>query len=229
MLTVADDNLSNTNFPRPAECLMQDCVSFFSAFLGLEEIRPVEELRIDLFQINEVGDVNGMRGLDSDLFKVLILQHNIMTALIFEAFYDLIAGDFLRVGFRHLFISNGAEIARTKLSKAKLFLARGRINRHRDINQPEADTALPDGSHMGFKECFFHSWLPLSITDAPNTALRNCLATSWNDLILRAAYVLPRQLHELGRARLNCHSADYSGFVRSKETAGTRPRNGPGS
>src|SRR2546429_3701157 len=148
MFTVADDNLGNTDLARPAECLMQNCVGFFPTLLRLQEIWSVEELRIDLFQVNEVGDVNGMRRLDSHLFKVLILHHNIIAALIFEAFYDLLGRNLFRVGFRHLFVSNGAEIAGTKLSKAKLFLAFGRKNRHWNINQPEADAAFPDGSHI---------------------------------------------------------------------------------
>src|SRR6266404_9948206 len=158
MLTVADDNLGNTDLSRPAECLMQDCVSFFSAFLGLEEIRSVEKLRIHLLQVNEVGDVYGMRGLDSDLFKILILHHNIMAVFVFEALYDLVGRNFFRVRFRHFFVFDRAEIAGTKLSKTKLLLTRGGINGHWNINQTETDTAFPDGSHMGFKECFSHSW-----------------------------------------------------------------------
>src|SRR5436189_5744822 len=149
MFTVADDNLSNTDLARPADCLMQNCVGFFPTLLRLQEIWSVEELGIDLFQVNEVGDVNGMRRLDSHLFKVLILHHNIIAALIFEAFYDLIGGDFLRVGLRDLFISDWAEIAGTKLPEAKLFLRCLRINRHRNVNQSEADAAFPDRSHMG--------------------------------------------------------------------------------
>ena len=34
---------------------------------------------------------------------------------------------------------------------------------------------------------------------------------------MRLAYEPSRQLHELGRAGLNCHPADYSVLVRSKE------------
>src|SRR5437899_3536500 len=63
---------------------------------------------------------------------------------------------------------------------------------------------------------------------ALNSARPNCLATSPNGLILRLAYEPVSQLHELGGARFNCHTADYSGLVRSKKTAGTRSRNGSG-
>src|SRR6267378_1430440 len=227
MLAIADHHLRNTDLGRPAERLMQDCVSFFSALLRLEEIRSVEKLRIHLLQVNEVGDVNGMRGLDSDLFKILILHHNIMAAFVFEALYDLVGRNFFRVRFRHFFVSDWAEITGTKLSKTKLFLARSRINGHWNINQTEADAAFPDRSHMELGNVFPIAGYACQ-SQTTKYRRRNCLATFWNSLILRAAYDPPRQLHELGRARLNCYSADYSGFVRSKETAGTRPRNGPG-
>src|SRR2546430_17287158 len=121
MFTVADDNLGNTDLARPAECLVQNCVGFFPTLLRLQEIWSVEELRIDLFQVNEVGDVNGMRRLDSHLFKVLILHHNIIAALIFEAFYDLIGGGFLRVRPPDLFFSDWAEIAWTNGPEDKIF------------------------------------------------------------------------------------------------------------
>src|SRR5437588_9373305 len=75
---------------------------------------------------------------------------------------------------------------------------------------------------------FSHSRLAMSTTELSIPAQWNCLATSPNGLILRTAYEPPRQLHELGRAGLNCHPAHYPGLVRSKETAGARPRNGSG-
>jgi hypothetical protein len=74
---------------------VQDCVSFLPAFLWLKEIRLVEKLRIDLLQINEIGNVDRMGGFDAHLLKVLILHHDIMTALEFEALYNLVGWNFL--------------------------------------------------------------------------------------------------------------------------------------
>ena len=74
---------------------MQDCVGFLPALLRFKEIRLVEKLWIDLLQIDEIGDVDRMRGFDSHLFEVLILHNDIMTALEFEALYDLVGWNFL--------------------------------------------------------------------------------------------------------------------------------------
>src|SRR5438270_563988 len=52
-------------------------------FVLRPKIRSVEELWIHLFQVHEVGDINGMRGLDSHLLEVLILHDDITTTLVF--------------------------------------------------------------------------------------------------------------------------------------------------
>src|SRR5215475_9027110 len=152
MFSIANHDLGNTDFARAAQCLVQNCVSFFPAFLRLKEIRLVEKLRIDLLQIDEICDVDRMCGFNAHLLEVLIFHHNITTALEFEALYDLVGWNFLRVRFRHLFVSDRTEIAGTKLPETKLLLACGRINRHWNVNQPEADAAFPDGTHT--RECF---------------------------------------------------------------------------
>src|ERR1041385_6679430 len=89
---------------------------------------------------------------DSDLLEVLIFHHNIPTALVFKALYDLVGGNLFRVRFRPLFVFNRSEIAGTNLPEAKLLLSRGWINSHRAINEPETDAAFPNGAHTG--ECF---------------------------------------------------------------------------
>jgi hypothetical protein len=91
-----------------------------------------------------------------------------MAALEFEALYDLVGWNFLRVRFSHLFVSDGTEIAGTKLPETKLLLSRGGINRHWDVNQPEADAAFPDGTHTG--ECFPKALCLSTLTGSPPAA-----------------------------------------------------------
>src|SRR5215831_2616715 len=123
MLAIADHYLSDTNFSRSAERLVQNGVSFLPAFLRLKEIWLVEKLRIYLLQIDEIGDVDRMRGFDAHFLEVLILHHNITAALIFEALYNLIGWNLFRVRFRYLFVSDRTKIAGTKLPETKLLLS----------------------------------------------------------------------------------------------------------
>src|SRR5438876_11370511 len=130
MFAIADHHLGNTNFARSADRLVQDGVSFLPTFLRLKEIRLVEKLRIDLLQINKIGNVDRMGGFDAHLLEVLILHHNITTALEFEALYDLVGCDFLRVRFRHFSLSDWTALAVTKLPRTTLLLSRGGRSRH---------------------------------------------------------------------------------------------------
>ena len=91
-----------------------------------------------------------------------------MTALEFEALYDLVGWNFLRVRFRHLFVFDRTEIAGTKLPETKLLLSRGGVNRHWNVNQPEADAAFPDGTHT--RECFPIALCLSTLTDPPPAA-----------------------------------------------------------
>ena len=95
MLTVADHDLGDADLAGPAERLMQNRVSFFATLLRLEEIWFVEKLWIDLLQVHEVGNIDGMCGLDPHLLKVFVLQHYITAPLVLEAFHDLVGRNFL--------------------------------------------------------------------------------------------------------------------------------------
>src|ERR1051325_6440023 len=167
-----------------------------------------------------------MRGLDAHLLEVLILHHNIPTALVFKAFYNLIGGNLLRVRFRHFFLFDRTEVAGTKLPETKLLLSRGGINGHGNVDQPKADAAFPDGAHN--TAMLSHSVPPVNLKTAPPGAL--CFAeipcNSGKESDVGSGNEPPRQLHELGRAGLDRHPADRLGSIRSQEIARARPRNG---
>src|SRR5205823_3600454 len=73
---------------------------------------------------------------------------------------------------RHLFVSDRTEIAGTKLPETKLLLSRSGINRHWNVNQPEANAAFPDRTHT--RECFLKALCLSTLTASPPAAL--CLA-----------------------------------------------------
>src|SRR5712691_6061880 len=89
-----------------------------------------------------------MSRFDPDLLKILVTQNHIAAVLVLESFNDLIGRDFFGVSLRDLFILDRAKIGGTELTKTDLFLAGGRVDSHRNVNQPEADAAFPDGTHM---------------------------------------------------------------------------------
>src|SRR5438445_3502238 len=102
-----------------------------------------------------------MSGFDSDLLKILVTQNNIAAPFVLESFNDLIGRDFFGVSLRNLFILDRAKIGGTELTKTDLFLAGGRVNGDRNVNQAEADAAFPDRTHIVGMP-FFHSNVSLS-------------------------------------------------------------------
>jgi hypothetical protein len=59
----------------------------------------------------------------------------------------LIGLDFFHVRLGNLLVFDRAEVAFAQLSKTELFFAGRRINRNWNINEAEADTALPSWTH----------------------------------------------------------------------------------
>src|SRR6266403_2366612 len=88
-----------------------------------------------------------MGGLDADLGKILLLEHDIMPALVLEPFHDLVRGNLFLVHFRHLLILDRAQVGGPELTKTELLFPGRRINSYRNVNEAKADTALPDRTH----------------------------------------------------------------------------------
>src|SRR4029450_8995413 len=82
VLTIANDNFGNTDLARAAERLMQDSVSFFPALLRPQKRGVRKKVRINLFQIDEIGDVDGVSGLDSNLLEILLFHDDITAAFV---------------------------------------------------------------------------------------------------------------------------------------------------
>ena len=96
---------------------MQQSISLLATLLRFQEVGLVKEFRIDLFQLHEVGDIDGMGGFDSYFFKIFIFQNDVTAALVFEAFDDLIGGNFFQISLGHFFVSNGTKVNRAQLAE----------------------------------------------------------------------------------------------------------------
>src|ERR1700681_171194 len=98
-----------------------------------------------------------MSRFDPNLLKILVLQDDVAAPFVLEPLHDLVGRDFFCVRLGNFFVLDRAEIGGTELPETKFLFARGRVNSHRDIHQPKADAAFPDGTHM--------AGLPLSHTE----------------------------------------------------------------
>ena len=74
-----------------------------------------------------------------------------MAALVFVALHDLVGPDLGQVGVGHLFVFDRAEVLPAELTETELLFARRGKDGDGDVNETEADTALPDSAHNGEK------------------------------------------------------------------------------
>src|SRR4029077_15589363 len=79
--------------------------------------------------------------------EIFVAQNDVTALLVLEAFNDLIGRDFFHVRLGNLFVFDRAEVAFAQLSKTELFFPGRRIYRNRDVDEAEADTALPSWTH----------------------------------------------------------------------------------
>src|SRR5437762_14312710 len=117
VFTIADNDLGHADLAGTAQGLVQQSVSLLATLLWLQKIRLIKKFRIDLLQLHKVGDIDGMGGFNPYFFKIFIFQNDVAPTLVFEAFDDLIGGDFFQIGFGHLLVPDWAKVSRAQLAE----------------------------------------------------------------------------------------------------------------
>src|SRR5437660_919748 len=137
-----------TTFATPTllvlQCVAEQRVCFVAAFLRLKVVRLIEEHWVDLFLIDEILNIYRLRRLEINPLKVLILQDNIFALLILIALHDLVPRNFLAVLFGDTLVIDRAQVALAQQTEPQFLASRSGIKSDGNVNQPEADAALPD-------------------------------------------------------------------------------------
>ena len=89
MLARANYHCGCRNFSGFDQSIPQKHIRFVSAFTHFEIVGLVEKERIDIIDIDEIYDVDGLGCFNIDSGKILFLQGNKFTLLIFVTFNDL--------------------------------------------------------------------------------------------------------------------------------------------
>src|SRR2546421_10514608 len=82
VFTIADHDLGHADLASTTQGLVQQSISFLATFLRFQKVRLVEELWIDLLQLHEVGDIDGMGGFNPYLFKIFVFQNDVAPTLV---------------------------------------------------------------------------------------------------------------------------------------------------
>jgi len=153
MLLVAQHHVGDADLAGLDECFAQQRVDLLAATVGGEVVRRVDVEEGDVLGIDERNDIHrlgrlGMGGLD-----FLIAEHDVMALLVLDTLDDVLAVDLFAGGLVDALVAHAVHAALVQPVEIDSAAAGGRDQGHRDMHQPETDSALPDRTRHGSYSC----------------------------------------------------------------------------
>ena len=145
-LSTAQDERCHCQLLRLLQRLAQQCIDALTALVGHEEIGRVEVVRRDRVARDEGLYVDGPRRFDVRSPEVLVREHHVFALLIFISFDDVIPVHHLAGGLVVALVADGREVALVEQIEIDGPRARGGVQAHRDVDQAEADGAVPQAA-----------------------------------------------------------------------------------
>src|ERR1044072_9991601 len=153
ILAGLDHDLGDANLLPIGQRLAKEDIGFVAAFLRLKIIRLVEVHRIDLLQVDEILDVDGLGRFKINTLKILFVEDDELPFLVFVALDDLFPRNFLALIFRAPPIIHRAMILGAQETKFELLLPRRGVESDRYVDEAETDTSFPDCTHTKIDSC----------------------------------------------------------------------------
>ena len=146
VLLVADDHLRDAHLPGLVERLDQKAIGLLCPLLRNEVVRLAEIDRVDLFERDEIADVDRVRELDVEPIEVLVLEWNEPALLDLEPADDLVGVDMLACVLAHLVVADRGQIVLVEEVELQLLGVDRRVHLHGNADQSERDRSAPDRS-----------------------------------------------------------------------------------
>src|SRR5262245_25620935 len=90
MLPRADHDLTDAGLAGAPERFAEESVGFASGFLRRKVVGPVDVAWVDRREVDEVEDVDAMRGLDVRLLEIRFGQHDVLAVVVLVSLDDLL-------------------------------------------------------------------------------------------------------------------------------------------
>ena len=124
----------------------QQRVRLEGARVRLEVVGLVEADRVDLVGRHELHHVDLVVALGRERLQLLLGEHHGVRAVV-VGLGDVLVGDDLAAHLALALVADAAAVLLVHLVQGHVVALGGAVDLHRDVDQPEADGALPDGSH----------------------------------------------------------------------------------
>src|SRR5687768_2478054 len=153
VLSLAHDDLADADRPRLADGFAQQRVRLLAALGGEEEVRGLEEARIDLVFLHEVDDVDDLRRLEGGRLEVLVGHHDELALGVLVSLDDLAPGNRLSVGGADALVLDRREVFFVEHPEAEVVRSDSAAKLDRNAHESEGDRTFPDSRHRCRSMC----------------------------------------------------------------------------
>jgi hypothetical protein len=150
VLLVAHDQGGDGSLALLLHCPPQECVGLVGPLaLGRQVVARAEVHRVDVADVDEVGDLDLARPLRLGRLEFFVGEDDVLAAPEIETAHDAVVGDLLAGPLVDLLVADPVRGALLELVEVHGFVGRGRIEPGRDVHKSETEGALPDGAWHG--------------------------------------------------------------------------------
>ena len=146
VLLVAHDDAADAHALGALHRGLQQLVGLLAGLVRAEPVRVVVVDGVDGRQLDEVADVDGLRRVRAQVVELLRVHDHVVPLRHLEALLDLLLGDRLPGGRRHLLVADPGPRVLLQLVEVDGVVMDGAVGLHGHVDQPEADRATPDRS-----------------------------------------------------------------------------------
>ena len=146
VLLRAHHEAGDADLARLLHRLGEQRVGLRGGLVGRHVVGGVVEERIDVGEVDELLDVDRAAGFGVEGGELVVADGDVGTRAELVALDDRLAGHLLAVGGGHLLVLDARAGAGVELVEADGLAGHRGVQLDRDVDQPEADGAAPDGS-----------------------------------------------------------------------------------
>ena len=146
VLARLDDDPRQADAPGLEQRLAQQRVDLLALGHGGEVVRPVEEDERDVLQGNEGLDLDRLRRARIDRVDLVLAEDDVLAGFPGDALDDVVLVDLLAGALVDALVADGIHAALVEPVEVEPAAARRRVQADRDVDEPEADGAVPQSA-----------------------------------------------------------------------------------
>ncbi|OPY67667.1 MAG: hypothetical protein A4E57_02193 [Syntrophorhabdaceae bacterium PtaU1.Bin034] len=139
MFPVSKDECADAHFPCFLQSFTKKGIGFPRLFCRFQVIWPFEKLRIDLFLVNKLDNIDCLGFADVRTLEILVFKDHVVPFPVLVAFYNVLERHFLSGVAAYAGIPDGTEVLTPEHVQVDGALLHCGVKLHRYVDQAETD------------------------------------------------------------------------------------------